>query len=96
MINNQTWICTQEDVESRKCSVFVKKFDSCDIAQAQLSITAKGVYYAELNGKRVGDFIMAPGYTFYKARHLYQTYDITQLLKNGENILEVTEAEKLK
>ncbi|MBQ8526284.1 MAG: family 78 glycoside hydrolase catalytic domain [Clostridia bacterium] len=90
MIQNQTWICADNITKAGKCPVLVKNFDSDNVVRAELSITAKGVYYAELNGERVGNFIMAPGFTFYLKRHQYQTYDITALLKNGENHLEVT------
>lgn len=90
MIKNQLWICGENTSKSGECPVFVKNFNIYNCVRAELSITAKGVYYAELNGKRVGDFVMAPGFTLYSKRHQYQTYDITDMLKNGENVLEVT------
>ena len=46
-----------------------------------------------LNGRRVGDFILAPGITDYNKRIQYQTYDITDLLKTGENVLAVQMAD---
>ena len=57
--------------------------------KARLYITACGLYEAKLNGKRVGDFVLAPGVTDYKRRIQYQTYDVGGLLKSGENVLEV-------
>lgn len=92
MIHNQRWIFPQNIREAGKCPVFIKKFHSEDIVNAELCITAKGVYYAELNGERVGNFVMAPGYTFFSKRHQYQNYDISSLLDNGENILKITVA----
>ncbi len=56
---------------------------------ARLYITACGLYEAILNGKRVGDFILAPGHTDYRKRIQYQTYDVTALLISGENTLEI-------
>ena len=52
-------------------------------------ITAMGVYEANINDVRVGQFVMAPGWTDYHHRLQYQTYDVTNLLSN-ENVLKVT------
>ena len=59
------------------------------IARARLYITACGLYEVKLGGKKVGGFVMAPGYTDYRKRVQYQTYDVTELLKNGENEMTV-------
>lgn len=59
------------------------------VQKARLYITACGLYEANLNGQRCGDFIFAPGYTDYRRRVQYQTYDVTDLLKFGENILTI-------
>ena len=45
-----------------------------------MEITALGVYEAELNGRRVGGFVLAPGWTSYDHRLQVQTYDVTELL----------------
>ena len=68
---------------------FRKKF-ACnqEIRQARLYITACGLYEANLNGHRVGNFQLAPGSTDYRKRLQYQTYDVTALLQ-GENRLEI-------
>lgn len=60
-----------------------------EIREAKLFLTALGVYEAELNGKRVGDFVLAPGWTTYGKRLQYQEYDITDLL-DKENRITVT------
>ncbi len=57
--------------------------------RARLYITACGLYEATLNGKRVGDFVLAPGHTDYRKRISYQTYDVTDLLTPGENVMEI-------
>ncbi|MEU3616356.1 glycoside hydrolase family 78 protein [Streptomyces sp. NPDC006872] len=57
------------------------------VASARLYITAYGVYEAEINGERVGDHVLAPGWTSYAHRLRYQTFDVTPLLRTGENTL---------
>ncbi|WP_405066752.1 glycoside hydrolase family 78 protein [Kribbella sp. NBC_01510] len=58
------------------------------IVKARLYATAHGVYLPELNGERVGDEELAPGWTAYQYRLRYQTYDVTSLVRPGENRLE--------
>ena len=49
--------------------VYVKNFKLAGtVRRASLFITALGVYEAKLNGRRVGDFILAPGWTAYRKR----------------------------
>jgi alpha-L-rhamnosidase len=57
------------------------------VARARLYVTALGLYEARLNGHRVGDAYLTPGWTDYDRRILYQTYDVTALLAAGENVL---------
>ncbi|KAL2851034.1 bacterial alpha-L-rhamnosidase domain protein [Aspergillus pseudoustus] len=63
------------------------------IRKARLYATAQGVYGAEINGQRVGDHFMAPGWTTYDGRLQYQTYDVTSLLQTGGNAIGVRVAE---
>jgi alpha-L-rhamnosidase len=56
-------------------------------SRARLYITALGLYEAHLNGKRIGEDLLTPGWTSYYARIPYQTYDVTELLTPGENVL---------
>lgn len=58
---------------------------SSDIVSARLYISAKGAYEAQINGKKVGDDIMPPGYTPYDKRIETLTYDVTDMLHPGEN-----------
>ena len=60
------------------------------IKSARLYATALGAYSFELNGKRVGDQILAPGWTDYRQRIIYQTYDVTKQLISGNNLLSAT------
>lgn len=67
--------------------IYFKEFDLPQKAiSAKLLITACGVYVAKLNGNRVGKFVLAPGWTPYEKRMQYQTYDITSMLKDHNEI----------
>ncbi len=58
-----------------------------NIDRARLYITSLGSYLAFLNGHRVGKDILTPGWTDYSKRIQYQTYDVTDLVKNGSNVI---------
>ena len=71
------------------CPIFRKDFLSRgDILSATLRVSARGVYEAKLNGERVGDFILAPGWTVYEKRIQLQSYDVTDLIRK-ENSLQI-------
>jgi len=55
------------------------------VIQARLYVTALGVYEAEINGLTVGDQVLAPGWTSYDHRLRYQTFDVTNILREGRN-----------
>ena len=57
------------------------------VERARLYVTALGSYRAFLNGARVGEDILTPGWTDYSKHVQYQTYDVTRLLKKGENVV---------
>ena len=56
---------------------------------ALLRISAHGIYTAYINGHRVGNDELTPGYTDYNFRTQFQTYDVTELLEIGQNALVV-------
>ena len=56
---------------------------------ATLAITALGVYEARINGQKVSDRLLAPGYTYYPLDLHVQTYDVTALLTQPVNTLRV-------
>ena len=59
------------------CPAFRKTFFCPEnVVSAALRITAMGVYEASLNGSRVGDFILAPGWTVYQKRLQVQQYEL--------------------
>lgn len=83
------WITTSEEL-GNACPVFRRKWRSAGKAEkAVLTLTALGVYEAVLNGCRIGDYVMAPGWTSYEKRLQYQQYDITGLIEE-ENTLTIT------
>jgi alpha-L-rhamnosidase len=55
------------------------------VARARLYVTAHGLYEVELNGVRVGDQVLAPGWSSYRHRLRYQTFDVTGLIRGGDN-----------
>ncbi|HEY3504351.1 MAG TPA: family 78 glycoside hydrolase catalytic domain [Actinocatenispora sp.] len=57
------------------------------VVRARLYATAAGVYSVRLNGSRVGDEHLAPGWTDYAARIAYRAYDVTDRLRAGDNVL---------
>ena len=57
------------------------------IKSATLFATARGAYEFQLNGKRVGNAILAPGWTDFRKRVLYQAYDVSPLVKQGDNAI---------
>ncbi len=72
------------------CPIFFKEFASeKEIKSATLQISGLCCYEAKINGARVSDYVLAPGWTTYNARLQYQIYDVTQLIAAGQNIIEV-------
>ena len=66
---------------------FQKQFTAIGVQKARLYATACGLYEVRLNGVRVGDMVFAPGSTDYQKRIQYQTYDVTELVKGGVNVM---------
>lgn len=80
-----------EDSISRPAQYFRKSFSSNKkIIAATAYITSHGMYEAQINGKRVGDYYLAPGWTSYNKRLQYQVYDVTSLLNNGANAIGIS------
>ncbi len=70
---------------------FVSRKFSLDAVAAGtiLRVSALGLYRAFINGKRVGDDLLTPGWTCYDDRIAYQSYDVSDLLVDGENDIEI-------
>ena len=79
-----------EDSINRPSQYFRKQFSvNKKVVSATAYITAHGMYEAQINGKRVGDYYLTPGWTNYNKRLQYQVYDVTNLLTNGNNAIGV-------
>lgn len=77
MISDAKWITSYQE----KLPVFVKEGTlSGTVKSATLQITAMGAYACYINGGRVGDFVLAPGWTNFKSHIQYQIYDVTDML----------------
>ncbi|MDA9266736.1 glycoside hydrolase family 78 protein [Salibacteraceae bacterium] len=60
-----------------------------NIESAKVYITALGIYELHINGERVGKDYFTPGWTDYNKRIYYNAYDISSLLRQGENTIAV-------
>lgn len=88
MIRLAKWIQPAKTFD-KTVPLFQKQFKAAGgVRRAILQITAAGVYEAFLNGRRVGDFVLAPGWTSYDKRLQYQEYDVTAEI-GEENVLSV-------
>ncbi|MBO5859852.1 MAG: family 78 glycoside hydrolase catalytic domain [Clostridia bacterium] len=86
-IKNAKWI-RHPEVHVDKAVDFCKSFAAKGkIASATLEITALGVFEAKINGKKVGDFVFAPGWTSYNKRLQVETCDVTDLIKANNRIV---------
>ena len=63
------------------------------LTRARLYASALGAYTVSCNGSTVGDDVLAPGWSSYRHRLRYQTFDVTDALRPGENVLGMTVAE---
>ncbi|MFY7828832.1 MAG: family 78 glycoside hydrolase catalytic domain [Flectobacillus sp.] len=60
------------------------------IASATIFVTSRGLYEARINGKRVGDAFLTPGWTSYNKHLQYQTYDVTKQVASGKNAIGIS------
>jgi alpha-L-rhamnosidase len=97
LLARENWTATLIGAERIKApsgalrpALFRKDFEIKEqIKSARLYITSQGVFEPHINGTRVGDHVMAPGWTSYKHYLNYQTFDVTRHLKSGENTIGV-------
>lgn len=78
-----------EKTERQPASVLRRSFRVEETSDAILYITCHGLYEARINGRRVGDFVLAPGVGDYRKRLTVQAYDVSELLQVGENEITV-------
>jgi alpha-L-rhamnosidase len=76
------------DSDDRRPAIVRREFHlDGEPARARLYATAHGLYQVEINGRRVGDDAMSPGWTVYPERLRYYTYDVTRHLQPGANAI---------
>lgn len=82
------WISDNFNREFRKAPMLRKSFSLAKtVKQARVYVCGAGYYELYLNGKKVGDHRLDPGYTAFNKRVLYVTHDVTSLIKNGDNVV---------
>lgn len=85
---NDHFITSSQEYKEGNVFIFEQPIDVGKYVSAELQITALGVYEAEFNGNKVGDFFLAPGFTYYPLHLNTQTYDVTNLI-NKQSVLRV-------
>jgi alpha-L-rhamnosidase len=76
------------------CPLLRRVFQATEApTRARLYVSARGLYELRLSGQRVGDAELTPGWTDYRRRIQYQVYDVTDLVRVGENVLAATLAD---
>jgi alpha-L-rhamnosidase len=84
------WIGRTTDTNSLPAPFLRRTFTlDAKIRQARAYICGLGYYELHINGKKVGDHLLDPGYTRYDKRALYVTYDVTDALRHGKNAVGV-------
>jgi alpha-L-rhamnosidase len=85
------WITpdSDEDIsQSQPAPMLRREFKvNGEVVSARLYATSLGLYECWLNGQRVGDALLTPGWTSYDHRVQYQTYDVTSLIRSGDNAI---------
>ena len=77
-----------DEKQMQPVSLLRKEFVGKDkVVSARLYVSSRGLNEIEINGKRVGDAVLAPGWTAYQSHIQYYSYDVTNLLKVGPNAI---------
>lgn len=85
-----SWISDSNDTAYRPAPYFRTEFSvGKDVKNARAYVAAAGLFELFVNGKAAGDSRLNPMYTRFDRRNLYVTYDVTKLLKSGDNALGV-------
>ncbi len=85
------WIASPEPIDpgrSNPCPMFRLSFEASGAPKrARVYASALGLYELHLNGRRVGDRLLTPGWTDFRTRVQYQAYDVTGSVWDGENVI---------
>ncbi|WP_231496820.1 glycoside hydrolase family 78 protein [Prevotella sp. 10(H)] len=83
---NASWITDDHNSDYEPSPMFRKDFTvNKNIASARYYISGLGYYELFLNGEKIGNNLLDPGFTDYGKRVLYSTYDVTKAIKKGKN-----------
>jgi len=84
------WIARTTDTNALPAPLFRRELTlDGKIKTARAFICGLGYYELHINGQKVGEQLLDPGYTRYDKRDLYVTHDVTALLKRGGNAIGV-------
>lgn len=89
------WITNPQPANgTRPCPMLRREFDlTSEVRTARAYVSARGLYLIYVNGQRVGDRELAPGWTDYAKRQPYDTYDVAPLLRQGHNAVAMVVAD---
>ena len=94
ILNTQEWkalfITAENDEDAANSKGTYVRKDFCingKVKEAFVCTTALGLYNFYINGKKVGQDELTPGWTSYRKHLCYQTYEVTDCLKQGENAM---------
>jgi alpha-L-rhamnosidase len=80
------WISDGHGIDERPAPYIRKSFRlSKTVSSARAYVSAGGLFEMHINGRRVGNQELAPAYTRFDRRLLYVTFDVTSLLRKGDN-----------
>jgi len=83
-----SWITDTRDIRVKPAGYFRHSFTvDQKVVSARVYVAAAGLYELSINGTRVGDHVLDPMYTRFDRRNLYVTYDVTNLVKEGDNAI---------
>jgi alpha-L-rhamnosidase len=84
------WIGRNSDTNAQPAPLLRKTFASAKgVRKARVYVCGLGYYELRINGKKIGDHLLDPGYTRYDRRVLYTSYDVTDALRAGKNAIGV-------
>ncbi|WP_158992847.1 alpha-L-rhamnosidase [Mucilaginibacter sp. L196] len=85
-----TWISDDNNIHTKPAAYYRKAFQpKKQIKSARAYIAVAGLYELYINGKKIGNHRLDPMYTRFDRRNLYVTYDVTNQLQNGKNVIGV-------
>lgn len=82
------FITVPQEYREGTVEVFQQEVTSGNVKKATLTVTALGIYEAEINGKKVGNALFTPGFTYYPTHLYYQSFNVTDML-TGNDLLTV-------